>query len=986
MPCENVSHISEASAPVLEVPNVYHRSLVEVITSAFKDSTSKQFHFTPFRLFWQPSPDVEPERVITELYNSEAFLGEYEQITRKLKPTPPGTVHIETCIAAMMLWSDSTHLASFGDASLWPLYLYFGNQSQYFRSKPNNFAAHHVAYIPSLPDNLQDIYMEAYNGAAASEETIRNMKRDLMHAVWLLLLDGEFMDAYENGILIKCTDGITRHYPEKVLLATIRFLGKSLCTGCTIYKKFVSALGTRADDQRRNHERKDTKERQRKVETSRSWIFEYGGSIKSQGVENVLADESYVPARNAFSTRLFGLGFNFFSMFVPDLLHEFELGVWKAVFIHLMRILYSCGENYIQKLNKRYRQVQTFGRSTIRRFSTNASAMKKLAARDYENLLQCSMPVFEGLLPNQKHDAMLQDLLFILCTWHAYAKLRMHTMSSLTGLKATTRSLGQALRDFSKKLCPKYDTKELPKEEAARARRARKSKGKGKASSSTTANTAAPSAKVFNMFTFKLHHLGHYLKAIWQYGPSSGYSTQTGELEHRRVKKFYARTNKGRKFEHQITRHQRRERILRRIANRVKNAASESAGSLSSQQYQYKRGATTHLVPFEDSESLQPILPELHHYISNGKNSPINIFQWIYDNNDDEALTRFVPKLKDHLLSRLLGHDDNSDESLYYTDEDRHHVRIIHDRMYKHKRCRVNYTSYDLRRCQDTMNPTSHADIMVLSGNEELDGHPFAYARILGVYHVDIKHTGPKSRSNLVHRMDFLWVRWFELDSTFVGGWETRRLHRLQFVESDSSAAFGFLDPSLILRGSHLISAFAHGTTTARLGPSIARVSGEKKMQDKDWNYYYVNMFVDRDMFVRYLGGGIGHQATNEYTADLRPNFEARDLFTGYKPGDNQLQVDSDSESDQSELEAMPSSLNHDKEYDIDNVDTEDEDWGYKSSNSSQDSESELEDPEVIVAEEAGAENEFDLDDLGPGDGEAAWESDDYEAEGYAEL
>ena len=37
-----------------------------------------------------------------------------------------------------------------------------------------------------------------------------------------------------------------------------------------------------------------------------------------------------------------------------------------------------------------YRQVPTFGKDTIRRFSGNASAMKKLAARDFEDLLQVS--------------------------------------------------------------------------------------------------------------------------------------------------------------------------------------------------------------------------------------------------------------------------------------------------------------------------------------------------------------------------------------------------------------------------------------------------------------------------------------------------------------------------------------------------------------------------------------------------------------------
>ena len=45
--------------------------------------------------------------------------------------------------------------------------------------------------------------------------------------------------------------------------------------------------------------------------------------------------------------------FNFTSMFVVDLLHEFELGVWKATFIHLLRILYAVGGDAIQELNKR---------------------------------------------------------------------------------------------------------------------------------------------------------------------------------------------------------------------------------------------------------------------------------------------------------------------------------------------------------------------------------------------------------------------------------------------------------------------------------------------------------------------------------------------------------------------------------------------------------------------------------------------------------
>jgi hypothetical protein len=100
---------------------------------------------------------------------------------------------------------------------------------------------------------------------------------------------------------------------------------------------------------------------------------------------------------------------------VVDLLHEVELGVWKNTFIHLLRLLhaaapagwlvteldrrYSCIISAYHVINSmvRFRQVPTFGRSTIRRFSTNASEMKKLAARDYEDLLQVSISLLSHL-------------------------------------------------------------------------------------------------------------------------------------------------------------------------------------------------------------------------------------------------------------------------------------------------------------------------------------------------------------------------------------------------------------------------------------------------------------------------------------------------------------------------------------------------------------------------------------------------------------
>lgn len=93
-------------------------------------------------------------------------------------------------------------------------------------------------------------------------------------------------------------------------------------------------------------------------------------------------------------------------MLVVDVMHEVELGVWKALFIQILRLLDSSDKGAINKLDERcalvsfargislttslhrYRNMPTFGRDTIRRFTNNVSEMKQLAARDWEDILQ----------------------------------------------------------------------------------------------------------------------------------------------------------------------------------------------------------------------------------------------------------------------------------------------------------------------------------------------------------------------------------------------------------------------------------------------------------------------------------------------------------------------------------------------------------------------------------------------------------------------
>jgi hypothetical protein len=61
-------------------------------------------------------------------------------------------------------------------------------------------------------------------------------------------------------------------------------------------------------------------------------------------------------AQNVFEEKLGRFGLNSYAMMAVDLLHEFELGVWKAVFKHLVRILYaiSPGGDLVRQLDHRF--------------------------------------------------------------------------------------------------------------------------------------------------------------------------------------------------------------------------------------------------------------------------------------------------------------------------------------------------------------------------------------------------------------------------------------------------------------------------------------------------------------------------------------------------------------------------------------------------------------------------------------------------------
>ncbi|KAJ7687114.1 hypothetical protein B0H17DRAFT_1203783 [Mycena rosella] len=778
------------------------------------------------------------------------------------QPREPNCL-LERVILSLMFWSDSTHLASFGDASLWPLYMFFGNQSKWLRGKPRSNVCHHVAYFPKLPDVFHD-WFRALTGKAPPAEVLTHCRRELMHAIWRLLLDDEFLDAYEHGIVIKCADGISRRfyprifsysadYPEKVLLATIRNLGKAPCPRCYLPKEDIPELGTVRDDKKRETlARTDEHIQKGTIRRIRDKIYMLGRVVNSTTFDYYLLARSWTPTFNAFSDRLSKFGFNPFKMLVPDFMHEFELGVFKSFFIHLLRILFAHGGGAISELNTRFRLIPTFGRSTIRRFTLNTSALKKMAAWNYQSILLCAIPVIEDLLP-EPYNSEILDILFTLAEWHTLAKLKLHTDATLNLLALANKGVGRLLRRFKRVTCPDFATKELPSEEASRGRaQARKAaKGKGKARARPVKTT--PKVKEYSLLTYKLHSLGDYVPTIRWFGTSDSYSTQPGELEHRRVKRFYARTNKNRAVR-QMTQLERRETYLLRMANRV-HKKTRGRSTAEHQGHMRKLKASKTYIPFAESEALPYTTPDQHHHISPSHNFSLHLSSWLGEHQGDPATDGFLPKLQEHILGRL-AHPEWSGDGNEFSAAQRFQTVLKNNRMYRHKILRVNYTGYDVRLGQDCLNPRTHSDVMSLA--PEGASHPFSYSQIIGIFHADVVNTAAGANPR-PESMEFLWVRRYRLDSSWRGGFKRKRLFRVEFIPDTDPNAFGFLNPDEVIRGAHIVPAFASGRTEDLLASgSVGRLPRDGLTDDEDWRFYYVNFFVDRDIYMRYIGGGVG--------------------------------------------------------------------------------------------------------------------------------
>ncbi|EJD46541.1 hypothetical protein AURDEDRAFT_63120 [Auricularia subglabra TFB-10046 SS5] len=413
-------HPVDPEACLYDIPDVLHRSLVDVILDTYSRPSATGFHFTPFKLLWKPpyAPDKE-ENVYGEIFSSLAFDKAHEAV-QALPPEP--NCDLPRAVAAVMLMSDAAHLSDNGRAKIHPLNFMAGNQTLYERRKPSNRAVHPIAYFPELSVPALQSFLRRMPGGKAYKKDhpiFTHCRRELFHGVLGLVLNEEFWLAYEHGIVVDCADGIRRRlyprfftytadYPEKCAVTTIRDQGAFPCPNDLTPDELLDQMGTEeAREFQRANPRSDDLARRKSVDSARRLIHKQGYVVNSKRVDEYLKKGSYVPTKNAFSDPR--NKDDIFSLPVPDPMHEGGAGTWLAILQHLIRILRSLpdGEEKISTLNDRYaantlsrhsltirdhsfRAVGSFGHDAVRQLSQNVADLTLMKIYEYESALKVS--------------------------------------------------------------------------------------------------------------------------------------------------------------------------------------------------------------------------------------------------------------------------------------------------------------------------------------------------------------------------------------------------------------------------------------------------------------------------------------------------------------------------------------------------------------------------------------------------------------------
>ncbi|KAK0226897.1 hypothetical protein EDD85DRAFT_777546 [Armillaria nabsnona] len=138
-------------------------------------------------------------------------------------------------------------------------------------------------------------------------------------------------------------------------------------------------------------------------------------------------------------------------------------------------------------------------------------------------------------------------------------------------------------------------------------------------------------------------------------------------------------------------------------------------------------------MPIQDgSEPLSYTNLHEHYHMSMSLSTQIYLGPWLQENHADLACTVSFWHLKDHILSCLIGLNTDT-----FTNTRHLNLIIIDNYVYSNQILCINFKGYDIQCNQDTINPHTHSNIMVLVSDLDNE-HPYLYAQVIGIFHVKV--------------------------------------------------------------------------------------------------------------------------------------------------------------------------------------------------------------------------------------------------------
>ncbi|KAG9093641.1 hypothetical protein FRC06_011426, partial [Ceratobasidium sp. 370] len=179
-------------------------SLIDLMKKTFNSNDLDSFHYKPFEHRWKPPGTSGPTQTgMGEMYTLPMMIKAHREVQ---------SLDIDCDLPQQYA------IAQFSHVKGWLILCSFGNISKYEQCKPTLNTCYPVVHIPTfrLPNKVKEQITKMHS-KAPTDALVTHLQHELMHAIWVALLDDEFVKAWRTGVVVDHMDGICRHVFPRIL-------------------------------------------------------------------------------------------------------------------------------------------------------------------------------------------------------------------------------------------------------------------------------------------------------------------------------------------------------------------------------------------------------------------------------------------------------------------------------------------------------------------------------------------------------------------------------------------------------------------------------------------------------------------------------------------------------------------------------------------------------------------------------------------------